>query len=108
MAEYPGSVLNRVEFPLVRGMPYATAIYTQLTPYLFTQNAILAVNDQDLPGSVKGGRLRCKMNNEQVVVVYAWKNGVGEDDDDDEGDLEWRWDRNNIQLTGPSNAKGNW
>ncbi len=31
----------RMELPLVRGMPYATALYSQLTPFLYTNNAIL-------------------------------------------------------------------
>jgi endoglucanase Acf2 len=101
---------NRVEFPLVRGMPYATAVYSNLTPFLFTLNAILAINDQDLPGVVTGNKLRMKINNEQVVIVYAWQNNG--DDEDEEGsyddEIQWKWDRNTVELVGPGAAKGNW
>lgn len=110
---------NRIEFPLVRGMPYATGVYTGLTPFLFTGNAILAINDQDLPGIVTGNKLRVKLNNEQTVLVYAWpatgeeENTQSEDEyDDDEDepddDLQWKWDRNTVELVGPGQVKGNW
>ena len=94
-------------------MPYATGVYSKLTPYLFTLNAILSINDQDLPGVVTGNELRLKMNNEQVVLIYAWSRADDGDIDHDEplidnDDMQWKWDRNTVELVGPGESKKNW
>lgn len=88
-------------------MPYATAVYRSMTPLMYTSNAILSANDADQPGELSANKLRLKMNNEQTVLIYAWKDG-GNDCNDGEGELQWKWDRNTVQLVGPGEAKGNW
>lgn len=60
--------------PLVRGMPYATAIYTDLTPFIGSSHAILSVNDATTPSPVTDERFRIALNNGQTWVLYATPN----------------------------------
>ena len=97
-----------MEFPLVRGMPYATGLYFGLTPFLYTNNAILRANDQDQPGEIKANRIKLVLNNEQSVLVYAWESNGADEPDDDDDPLQWKWDRNTVQLIGPGSTQRNW
>ncbi len=42
---------GRMLFPLVRGAPYITGLYSGLCPALYTGHAILTVNDENVPAS---------------------------------------------------------
>ena len=55
---------NGAEAPIVRGMPYATVFYTNLTPIMRFGHAILSFE-----GS--GKRYQVTLNNEQTWVIYA-------------------------------------
>jgi endo-1,3(4)-beta-glucanase len=56
--------------PLVRGMPYATAIYTGLTPFIGSTHAILSVNGATTsPGT--NDHFTIAFNNGQTWVLYA-------------------------------------
>ena len=60
--------------PLVRGMPYASAIYTKMTPQLtFGTSPILNFNGQppDAAKTVTAARLQFDLANGQTWVVYA-------------------------------------
>lgn len=60
--------------PLVRGMPYASAIYTKMTPQLtFAASPIKSVNGHapDAAKTVTGARLAIELANGQMWVVYA-------------------------------------
>merc|ERR1711923_408566 len=52
------------EAPVVRGMPYATVIYTGMTPVMKFGHAILSFD-----GS--GTRYEVTLNNEQKWIIYA-------------------------------------
>lgn len=56
--------------PLVRGMPYATAVYAKLTPFIGTSHAILKVNG-DTKSPVTGDRFIVELNNAQKWALYA-------------------------------------
>ena len=55
---------NGAEAPIVRGMPYATLLYTELTPIMRFGHAITSFE-----GS--GKRYMVTLNNEQTWVIYA-------------------------------------
>ncbi len=57
--------------PLVRGMPYVTMVYSNVTPVVATGHAILAVNGQGGPAEVSGDKFTIELNNGQVWAVYA-------------------------------------
>lgn len=60
--------------PLVRGMPYVTAIYTQLTPTVgFATSPIQAVNGKKLsgPSTVHGSRFEVHLASGQMWILYA-------------------------------------
>jgi endo-1,3(4)-beta-glucanase len=58
--------------PLVRGMPYATEIYTDLTPFIGSSHAILSVNDAATTSApVTNDRFKIAFNNGQTWVLYA-------------------------------------
>lgn len=59
--------------PLVRGMPYVTAVYDGLTPKLGSIHAILSVNGVTAAGPVTGDRFVITMNNDQTWIIYTSK-----------------------------------
>jgi endo-1,3(4)-beta-glucanase len=64
-----------IDFPMVRGMAYVTAIYNRLTPVVFTQHAILSVNGAPV-GSAPfyGNKFKLVLNNGQTWLVYFINN----------------------------------
>jgi endo-1,3(4)-beta-glucanase len=56
--------------PLVRGMPYATALYSKLTPFIGTSHAILKVNG-DTKSPVTADRFIVELNNAQTWALYT-------------------------------------
>merc|ERR1719153_2009029 len=57
---------GRFETPIVRGMPYATVIYDNLTPSLRFGGAVLSPS-----GQVSGEKIEVTLNNEQHWIIYA-------------------------------------
>lgn len=65
-----------IEFPIVRGMPYITAIYNGLTPQLFTQHAMIKIEadtqteEQDI---YSGFKFKITMNDSPTskFVIYV-------------------------------------
>lgn len=60
--------------PLVRGQPYMTLTYNQLTPMIGTQHAIISVNGNYQPGIITDSKFKIELNNGQTWVVYALNN----------------------------------
>eukprot|EP00002_Diphylleia_rotans_P003838 TRINITY_DN1271_c0_g1_i1.p1 TRINITY_DN1271_c0_g1~~TRINITY_DN1271_c0_g1_i1.p1 ORF type:complete len:733 (-),score=162.35 TRINITY_DN1271_c0_g1_i1:87-2285(-) len=60
-----------IDFPLVRGMAYVTALYNRLSPMIFTQHAILSVNGAPT-GSAPfvGNKFKVSINNGQTWLIY--------------------------------------
>ena len=56
---------NGAEAPIVRGMPYATVIYTNLTPIMRFGHAILSATQ------TSGKRYQVILNNDQTWIIYA-------------------------------------
>jgi endo-1,3(4)-beta-glucanase len=56
--------------PLVRGMPYATMVYTALTPRIESAHAITSVN-MGSPSPITSDRFEITLNNGQSWVLYA-------------------------------------
>ena len=61
---------NGLEIPLVRGMPYATFKYTDLTPTLTTIHAIISVNGGP-EGTATGTKFNLELNNGQRWIMYT-------------------------------------
>ena len=57
---------GRFEAPIVRGMPYATVFYDNLTPSLRFGGAVLSPSQQ-----VSGTKILVTLNNEQKWIIYA-------------------------------------
>ncbi len=66
-------------FPLVRGSPYITALYSNLCPALYTNHAILQVNDANIPSSQSSSSLSppppssryvLLLNSGQQLLIY--------------------------------------
>ena len=57
---------GRFETPIVRGMPYATVMYDNLTPSLRFGGAVLSPS-----GQVSGEKIEVTLNNEQHWIIYA-------------------------------------
>lgn len=57
--------------PVVRGTVMFTMKYTGLTPKFWTDNAILSVNGQSVPGSHTGTKFKVVLNNGQTWIIYA-------------------------------------
>ncbi|CDS06153.1 hypothetical protein LRAMOSA08681 [Lichtheimia ramosa] len=66
---------RRIEFPLVRGMAYVTAIYHNLTPQFFTQHAIIRVEADSHSGNERfmGRKFKISMNDDPTTtfLIYA-------------------------------------
>lgn len=56
---------------VVKGMPYATMKYTDVTPIIKTQHAILSVNGGGIPGAVTATKFKVVLNNGQTWILYA-------------------------------------
>ena len=57
--------------PVVRGMAYATAMYSGLHPQLGTQHATLSIDGAGVPPSWTASRFEWGMNNGQTWIVYS-------------------------------------
>lgn len=60
--------------PMVRGMPYATAVYIGITPVIDSSHPIVKVNDSAVPAAVMSNRFTVELNNnnvKQTWVLYA-------------------------------------
>ena len=68
---------GRMLTPLVRGMPYVSAVYSKLTPVVtFATSPIKTLNGKTVAGgatSLSASRLECELANGQTWVVYASK-----------------------------------
>jgi endo-1,3(4)-beta-glucanase len=69
--------------PIVKGSPYMTMQYDNLTPVISTIHAIISVNGEGAPRTITGTKFSLQMNNGQTWIVYAgteiamnWGNGV--------------------------------
>lgn len=62
-----GSMLS----PVVRGMPYLTAVYSNLTPQLSTIHALLSVNGTNVNATMTGDRFELALNNGQTWILYT-------------------------------------
>merc|ERR1739838_679705 len=56
----------KFETPVVRGMPYATVLYENMTPSLRFGGAVLSPS-----GQVSGTRFEVTLNNGQKWIIYA-------------------------------------
>jgi len=69
---------GRMQFPIVRGSPFLTGIYSGLCPALYTGHAILSVNEETIPGassehgscSAPNNRHELTLNSGVSVLVY--------------------------------------
>jgi len=59
------------EFPLVRGSPYITALFSGVTPVITSITAIISVNGQPPSGTVSGTRFEIVLNNGQTWIAYT-------------------------------------
>lgn len=57
--------------PVVRGMPYLTAVYEGLTPQLSTIHAVLSVNGTNVNATMTGERFELALNNGQTWILYT-------------------------------------
>jgi endo-1,3(4)-beta-glucanase len=81
--------------PMVRGMPYATAIYIGITPIIDSSHPIVKVNDSSVPGPVMDNRFTVEFNNnnvKQTWVIYA------------ESTITFNWTAAGLVSTGPYNG----
>lgn len=99
------SSAGRMLFPLVRGSPFITGIYSGLCPALYTGHAILKVNDADVPNAAATGpsssssssgakcepltRHHVVLNSGATVLVYLDRPACA------------KWDRNRIIFDDP-------
>ena len=63
--------LGTLQAPVVRGMPYLTAVYSGLTPEVSTIHAILSINGASPNATVTDDRFELVLNNGQTWVLYA-------------------------------------
>ena len=57
--------------PVVRGMPYLTAVYSNLTPEISTIHAVLSVNGANVNATMTGDRFVLALNNGQTWILYT-------------------------------------
>jgi len=57
--------------PVVRGMPYLTTVYTNLTPQISTVHALLSVNGTNVNATMTGDRFELALNNGQTWILYT-------------------------------------
>ena len=57
--------------PVVRGMPYLTAVYNNLTPEISTIHALLSVNGTNVNATMTGDRFELALNNGQTWILYT-------------------------------------
>lgn len=74
--------------PIVRGSPYVTMEYNNLTPELNTIHAILSVNGNTFPGQVSGKSFFMEFNNGQWWKIYVLNNK----------EITLTWDRNTMRA----------
>ncbi|MGB1122835.1 MAG: hypothetical protein ACPG08_04860, partial [Flavobacteriales bacterium] len=60
-----------LQAPVVRGMPYLTAVYNGLTPEVTTIHAILSINGTSPNATITDDRFELVLNNGQTWVLYA-------------------------------------
>ena len=60
-----------LQAPVVRGMPYLTAVYTGLTPEVTTIHAILSINGTSPNATITDNRFELVLNNGQTWVLYT-------------------------------------
>jgi endo-1,3(4)-beta-glucanase len=60
-----------LQAPVVRGMPYLTAVYGGLTPEVTTIHAILSINGTSPNATITDDRFELVLNNGQTWVLYA-------------------------------------
>ena len=60
-----------LQAPVVRGMPYLTAVYDGLTPKVTTIHAILSINGTLPNATITDNRFEFVLNNGQTWVLYA-------------------------------------
>lgn len=98
-------------FPIVRGSPYITGIYKNLTPALYTGHAILSVNDEQVPTADRHSdeskcasllRHHIVLNSGHTVIAYLDREACA------------RWDRNRVVFysnttdSNPQPSRGDW
>jgi endo-1,3(4)-beta-glucanase len=70
--QWSAGVGKTLTAPLVRGMPYATAIYTGITPFIASPHGIVKVNGASPSAmAVMSDRFEVELNNKQKWVIYA-------------------------------------
>lgn len=60
-----------LQAPVVRGMPYLTAVYSGLTPEVTTIHAIMSINGTSPNATITDDRFEFVLNNGQTWVMYA-------------------------------------
>lgn len=68
----PNTSNSSLFFPLVRGCPFVTAVYTDLTPAVGSVHAIVRVNGHTNPPSLTATRFDLSLNDGRRWTVYAF------------------------------------
>ncbi|KAG0179190.1 hypothetical protein DFQ29_002413 [Apophysomyces sp. BC1021] len=66
-----------IDFPIVRGMPYVTGVYTNLTPQIYTQHAIIQIEADQVDGdNYTGFKFKIAFNDSptSTYLIYVLGN----------------------------------